>query len=105
MNEQHGEYKTPGGKLVVVDLTIAEGRLATAQVSGDFFLYPDETLLSITGALIGMETAIALEEHTVASQITAALPPDAVLLGFTPESVARAVRRALVAEPESEVRK
>lgn len=105
MSERHGEYKTPGGKLVVVDLITSDGILAAVEVSGDFFLYPDEALLFITGALIGMETAIALNEYAVAERITAALPADAVLLGFTPESVAKAVRRALDSEPENETRK
>jgi len=37
-----GEYKVPGGKLVAVDLEVADGRIAKAAVSGDFFLEPDD---------------------------------------------------------------
>ena len=50
----HGEYKTPGGKLVVVDFAVAQARLAEVVVSGDFFLYPEEALGDITGALEGL---------------------------------------------------
>ena len=34
----HGEYKVPGGKLVVVDLDVVDGFLRDVIVSGDFFL-------------------------------------------------------------------
>ncbi len=32
----HGEYKVHGGKLVVVDLDVRDGRLSDVQVAGDF---------------------------------------------------------------------
>ena len=44
MSTRHGEYKVPGGKLVVVDLQEHDGRLAHVQVAGDFFLEPDSAL-------------------------------------------------------------
>lgn len=47
----HREYKTPGGKLVMADLDVREGRLKNVEVSGDFFLEPPEALSGITGAL------------------------------------------------------
>jgi lipoate---protein ligase len=34
----HGGYKTPGGKLVMADLDVREGKLRDVEVSGDFFL-------------------------------------------------------------------
>ena len=50
----HGEYKVPGGKLVVVDLAVAAGHLDQVQVSGDFFLEPDSALDAINAALQGL---------------------------------------------------
>ena len=50
-NAAHGEYKVPGGKLVVVDLGVAEGRMTGVQVSGDFFLEPATALDDINAAL------------------------------------------------------
>lgn len=47
----HGEYKVPGGKLVVVDTDVEEDRLARVSVSGDFFLDPDDALTRITVSL------------------------------------------------------
>ena len=54
----HGEYKVPGGKLVVVDLDLdlelEGGRIAQVQVSGDFFLEPDTALEAINAAVRGL---------------------------------------------------
>ena len=49
----HGEYKVPGGKLVVVDLDTEDGVLRGVRVAGDFFLEPDEAILEIDRALEG----------------------------------------------------
>ncbi|HEY8295978.1 MAG TPA: lipoate--protein ligase family protein, partial [Micrococcaceae bacterium] len=89
----HGEYKVPGGKLVVADLAIADGLLTGVSISGDFFLEPDDVLGAINAALEGFPAesgAPALEEV-----VTAALPAEAVLFGFSARAVAIAVRRAL----------
>ena len=50
----HGEYKVPGGKLVVVDLEQRDGRIADFHLAGDFFLEPDEALSAIVDAVNGM---------------------------------------------------
>lgn len=89
----HGEYKVPGGKLVVVDLANVDGRLRDVQVSGDFFLEPDHALHLINGALAGLSADSS--EVTIASAVCDALGDDAAMFGITPESVAIAVHRAL----------
>ncbi len=94
----HGEYKVAGGKLVRVDLELAEGRLTDVRLSGDFFLEPDEALDAINEALTGLPVGASAEEIAVATR--RALPGDAVLVGFTPEAVALAVRRALTRATE-----
>lgn len=89
----HGEYKVPGGKLVVVDLEEQDGRIAGFRLAGDFFLEPDDALGTIDAAVDGLPvTATAAE---IGEAIKRALPQEAVLLGFTPESVGVATRRAL----------
>ncbi|MGM9470559.1 lipoate--protein ligase family protein [Pseudarthrobacter sp. YS3] len=89
----HGEYKVPGGKLVVVDLVVEDGVLADVSVSGDFFLEPDEALLDINRALTGLpETTTAADLSAV---VTASLPSGAALFGFSADAIAVTVRRAL----------
>lgn len=89
----HGEYKVPGGKLVVVDLAVEDGRLRDVRVSGDFFLEPDDAIELIDTALEGAPADT--DTPGLTARIDAALPASAVLFGFTSESVAIAIRRAL----------
>jgi lipoate-protein ligase A len=89
----HGEFKVPGGKLVVVDLDVVDGRISGFRLAGDFFLEPDEALGAIDAAVNGL--LAETDARSLAAAVQAALPPDAQLLGFTPESVATAIRRAL----------
>ena len=89
----HGEYKIPGGKLVVVDLGVADGRIAAVQVSGDFFLEPASALDDIDAALKGLP--VSAGQVQLAAAVTAALGPDTQMFGISAEGVAVAVRRAL----------
>lgn len=89
----HGEYKTPGGKLVVVDFDIVDGRFKNMVISGDFFLYPDEELAALTDALEGVD--VELDDESFAERIRMDLHPDTELLGTSPEGIVFAVRRAL----------
>ena len=92
----HGEYKMPGGKLIVIDLDIHADRLANVQLSGDFFLEPDNALRMIDAALEGLPADTALE--ALATAVASALPATAMMYGISPEAVAVAVQRAVRAE-------
>jgi lipoate---protein ligase len=88
----HGEYKIPGGKLVVVDLELANGQIQHVQVSGDFFLAPDEALGWIAQAIAGQSAQIS--EAELSEHIEAALQ-SAETLGLTAQGIAIAVQRAI----------
>jgi lipoate---protein ligase len=89
----HGEFKVPGGKLVVVDLEVEAGVISGFRLAGDFFLEPDSALEAIDSAVNGMPADS--EAAAFAKAISAALPAGALLLGFSPEAVATTIRRAL----------
>lgn len=89
----HGEYKVPGGKLVVVDCEVEDGKVQQAQVSGDFFLEPAEALAEISQALDGIP--VDLDEQAIADRIRGTLSRDVEMIGFSPEAVAVALRRAV----------
>lgn len=93
----HGEYKVPGGKLIVVDLEVVDQKLTAVQVSGDFFLEPDEALFSLNQSLEGL--AADSSEQAISERVAEALA-GAELLGITPEGVAIAVRRAITGGAE-----
>ncbi|MEU5523674.1 biotin/lipoate A/B protein ligase family protein [Streptomyces sp. NPDC047860] len=89
----HGEYKVPGGKLVVVDMDVEDGVLRHPRVAGDFFLEPDEALDAVNRALDGAPAGT--DAAGLAARIDAALPEGTVMYGLTSEGVGVAVRRAL----------
>ncbi|GAB3615830.1 biotin/lipoate A/B protein ligase family protein [Okibacterium endophyticum] len=89
----HGEYKVPGGKLVVVDLDIVDGVISDFRLAGDFFLEPDDALEAINASVNGMPAET--DAAGLASAIRRGLPENTTMLGFSPESVATAIRRSL----------
>ncbi|HHT40621.1 MAG TPA: lipoate--protein ligase family protein [Actinomyces sp.] len=89
----HGEYKVPGGKLVVVDLDVEDDVLTDVRISGDFFLEPDEALERMTSAVEGLPAGSSAQQIQEAMD-NSVLPTD-VLFGLTTHGVAIAVRRAL----------
>jgi lipoate-protein ligase A len=102
----HGEYKVPGGKLVVVDLEVDESSgppvLTDVGVSGDFFLEPDEALGVIDRALTGLaaststgDLARAVTEELEGAERSGELAGPVAMVGFDAWAVAVAVRRAL----------
>ena len=93
MPQAHGEYKVPGGKLVVADIEHDGDHIVSARVAGDFFLEPDEALDDINRALTGLSIGASTEQ--ISAAVTRALPTGAVLLGFSADAVAIVVRRAI----------
>lgn len=90
---EHFEVKVSGGKLVVVDVDHDDTTITHAQVSGDFFIEPDEAYEALGSAVVGAPISETADELT--ARIEAALPEDARLVGFSPRDVAIAFRRAL----------
>lgn len=89
----HGEYKVPDGKLVSADVEVADQRLSRVRISGDFFLEPDEALEDLNRSLRG--ASVNADAETLTALIREGMDPRARLVGFTAESVAVAVRRAV----------
>ncbi len=98
----HGEYKVPGGKLVVADVEVTDGRLRDVSLSGDFFLEPDEALGVMSDALEGtpVEASVAELVRVVDAALRVAVDEGRIagpvsMVGFDTRAVALAVRRAL----------
>jgi lipoate-protein ligase A len=92
-----GEYKTPGGKLIAVELNVVDGKLRNVVVTGDFFLYPEEALPILAAAL--EDSPATLGAAGYAARIGTALDASAELVGSSPEALAVAVVRALQTHP------
>lgn len=89
----HGEYKVPGGKLVVADVVIVGGRMVDVALSGDFFLEPDTVLAAVNAALRGQ--SIDLDQAALTGIVQRCLPAEARMYGANAEGFAVAVRRAI----------
>jgi lipoate---protein ligase len=72
---------------------VVDGVIRNFRLAGDFFLEPDSALEGINAAVNGLAADLDARQFTAAIQ--AVLPGDAVLLGFSPDSVATTIRRAL----------
>lgn len=92
----HGAFKVRGGKLVSVDVESDGNVITSAHVFGDFFLEPDDALEDIDAALLGHSVDAPASVLTAAIQDRLDARDEPVqLIGFGPEAVAIAVRRAL----------
>ena len=89
----HGEYKVPGGKLVVADVVVACDQLTDVALSGDFFLEPDTALAVINAAL--RDRPVDLAQEAMERIIHNCLPPDVRMYGVDAAGFAVAVRRAI----------
>lgn len=95
--DTRGECKTPGGKLVAVELELLDGRIRSARISGDFFVNPEPLSETVLNALAAALAGLPADAHpaALAARLQAAVPYPAELLGTSPEAIALAVRRAI----------
>jgi lipoate-protein ligase A len=89
----HGEYKVPGGKLVVVDFEVVADRIQNLRITGDFFVFPEHALTTLAQALNGASIHDSAPEMQV--RMSRAMDAETELLGFGPIDVVAAIRRAL----------
>ncbi len=112
------ELKVPGGKLITVELEVAEAlnsadsasvaeqskhgpfRISAAKLAGDFFIEPDEALGVIEGALHcqPVDSSASSLAGVIEEALIRAYGNDWKLIGFRVEDVARVVMRALGTE-------
>lgn len=59
------DYKAPGGKLVRVMIVEDSGIIRQAQITGDFFLLPEDSLTQLEQELIGTVIAEAAVKKVV----------------------------------------
>lgn len=90
---RHGEYKIPGGKLVVVDLQVVADCLQSVRLSGDFFLEPPEALDAINAALNGMPATA--DQAQLIQAVESATAPEVMMYGLSAAGIAVVVQRAL----------
>lgn len=93
----HGECKTPGGKLVIVDFSIADSKITDIRIHGDFFIDPEPQTVSVLSALAEAVKGLPIntEPAAISTRFRSAIPPGVELLGTSPEAITVAIRRAI----------
>jgi lipoate-protein ligase A len=87
----------PGGKLVVADFAVRDGKLTRVRISGDFLQGTDYPRTIIDVALEGLSADAGDKHH--AGVLRSALGPNVRMYGVSPEAIAVAVQRALESPP------
>ncbi|NWF97094.1 MAG: hypothetical protein HXY34_13210 [Candidatus Thorarchaeota archaeon] len=84
-------YKVSGGKMLRVNMDVTERKIKSVKITGDFFLYPEETLEAIEKALLGHELDSARIESTIESVL---LEHEAQFIGASSADVAHVIMLA-----------
>lgn len=86
--------KIPGGKLVRVKIEAAPDETITQlEISGDFFLHPEEAISTLEKSLIGFSKKGPYEQ--LSGKIHEVLDSQhATFIGVTPEDIAEAILEA-----------
>jgi lipoate-protein ligase A len=86
--------KVPGGKRLSVRLEHDGLRVTKAELSGDFFLFPDDAIEVLEASLIGIPLRVDVREL---SDIIASVMEHGGIsaIGFAPRDLAEVVKEAL----------
>lgn len=58
------EQKIPGGKLLRIKAEARDGKIVSVNITGDFFLYPEEKIALLENYLTGLPVPFDKEEMT-----------------------------------------
>ncbi|MBU0953041.1 MAG: hypothetical protein KKA90_01300 [Nanoarchaeota archaeon] len=90
----HGKAteKIPGGKLLRVAADFGN-TITNVEITGDFFLYPEDGLPHLEASLIGV--SLPIDEHTVTKILDTVVKQHKLqLLGITPDAIAHCLKAA-----------
>lgn len=88
------QRRVPGGKQVRVHLELEGGAVKAAEISGDFFLYPEEGLEALEDALVGLTASS--NEDSILELVQGLFNSHKITsLGFGPRDLARTIWEAL----------
>lgn len=91
----HGSsrYKVPQGKLLEIRIDY-DSKIKRVEILGDFFLYPEESIIEIEKALEG--TRIDDAEEKISERIKEVVDSHGIeMIGINPEAIAKAVKMAV----------
>lgn len=86
-----GKSVYKAGKLVKISLDYSDNKINSISITGDFFIYPEDTIKKLESDLIGSkldakELELKIKQSTHAAEV----------FGFTPDQLAEAILQAAV---------
>ncbi len=91
--EGSASQKVPGGKMLIVKVNF-EQKINAVQITGDFFLYPEDSLDKIEGALIGLDINDSLEK--IRGRVDDVVKKNRIeMIGINPEAIAQTIKMAV----------
>lgn len=89
--------KIPGGKLVRLSLTFS-GRIESVKITGDFFLYPEDTLEALTTAI--RNASLPLNSDDLTAQLNQILAEtDSQFIGVNVSDLVSMLQEILACRP------
>ncbi len=91
--EGQASYKVPGGKLLNAKVSF-DKKIKKVQLTGDFFAYPEEGILWIESALVGIDS----DGKQILQKASEAIGAGKIeLIGIDAAAIARVVKEAMKA--------
>ncbi len=95
--------KLAGGKLVRIKVEFQDDKIMSVQVTGDFFIHPEEKIKEIEELFV--LKSIFYDEKQLGDDMMKAIKKNGMtLIGITPEAIARITKKA-IANPLPEKKK
>lgn len=91
----HGvaEEKVIGGKLLRIKIDL-NGVVDKIQISGDFFLHPEDAIREIEGTLFGISAG--MEEASISSLLEEEIKSQGIeMIGISSQDIARVLKKAI----------
>lgn len=89
------ELKVTGGKLIRVDCAVKHEKIASAKITGDFFMHPEEAISVLEKNLVGS----AISEKDIERCVNESLNGDVVLVGASTADFASVIIQAIRGSP------
>lgn len=96
--------KLQGGKLVRIKAEFQDNSIISIQITGDFFIYPEENVKELEEVFVLKN--IFFDEKEIENEILKIVKKKGMtLIGITPEAITRLVKKAIVTPIPEEKKK
>lgn len=81
-------YKVPNGKLLKISVEDADGKISNLKITGDFFMYPEESLDGLEQALLSVSVDEKMLQEKIEDFMT---KTNSTFFGLDAQSLAQTI--------------